>query len=204
VAGRARALLLMTLSFALAIAPVAWGQAVPALPDDSGGTTPQAPPNPADTGGAQFGLPDPRPTVPGFVAQLVDGVAYAPAAAPLAVQKAVWAANTIQDKPYRYGGGHNRAFKSSGYDCSGTISYALHGGGLLRSPLDSGAFMRWGERGPGQWITVYTNPGHAFAVIAGLRLDTSAAGDPSGDRGPRWRPALRSTRGYRVRHPFGF
>ena len=84
------------------------------------------------------------------------------------------------------------------------MSFALHGGDLLKSPLDSGSFMRWGSAGEGDWITVYSNPGHAFAVIAGMRLDTSAAGDPSGAKGPRWRPNLRSTSGYRARHPKGF
>lgn len=150
-------------------------------------------------GGAGFGvvpLPDERPTVPGDRAVLRDGVAYAPAAAPIEVQKAVWAANDLQEKPYIYGGGH-KSFVARGYDCSGTVSYALNGGGLLDTPLDSSSFMSWGDRGKGRWITVYTNPGHAFVVIAGLRLDTSGAGE----KGPRWRPGSYSTRGFKVRHP---
>ena len=165
------------------------------------------------SGGAAYQEPTPTPTpppapqnltVPGSVAQLLpDGTAAAPAAAPPQVQQAIWAANLIQDKPYVYGGGH-QSFKSRGYDCSGTVSFALHGAGLLRSPLDSGSFMRWGLAGKGAWFTVYTNPGHAFVVIAGLRLDTSAAGDPAGLKGPRWRPTLRRTRGFRARHPLGF
>jgi len=134
---------------------------------------------------------------------LPDGTAVAPPAAPPQVHAAVQAANRIVGKPYRYGGGHARV-EDSGYDCSGTVSYALGavGANLLKRgmPLDSSGFMRWGTAGPGQWITVYTNPGHAFVVIAGMRLDTSAAGDPSGRRGPRWRPTLRSTRGFRARH----
>ena len=132
-----------------------------------------------------------------------DGKALAPAGAPARVVQAIAAANRIVGKPYLYGGGHAKV-EDRGYDCSGTISYALIGAKLLKTPLDSSSFMRWGARGPGRWITVYTNPGHAYVVIAGLRLDTSAAGDPSGTKGPRWRPALRSTRGYRVRHPVGF
>ena len=132
-----------------------------------------------------------------------DGQALAPAGAPARVVKALEAANRIVGKPYRYGGGHAKV-EDTGYDCSGTISYALIGAKLLKSPLDSGSFMRWGKAGRGDWITVYTNPGHAFVVIAGLRLDTSAAGDPSGAKGPRWRPALRSTRGFRARHPARF
>ena len=122
---------------------------------------------------------------------------------PQQVKQAIWAANEIVGKPYVYGGGHNPTFRSRGYDCSGTVSYALHGGDLLDAPLDSGRFMKWGAAGTGQWITVYTNPGHAYVVIAGLRLDTSAAGDRRGAKGPRWRPALRKTRGFRARHPDG-
>jgi cell wall-associated NlpC family hydrolase len=160
-------------------------------------------------GGTEYGTDPaapPRVFVPGTQAQRMDnGYAAAPQDAPVEVQEAIFAANEIVGRPYVYGGGHNRAFKSSGYDCSGTVSYALHGGGLLKSPLDSGSFMRWGERGRGAWITVYTNPGHAFAIIAGLRLDTSSAGERvSSGRGPRWRGVLRKTRGYRARHPLGF
>lgn len=153
-------------------------------------------------GGASFGLvpaADGRPTVPGSRAVYRDGIAYAPAAAPIEVQEAVWAANDLLDKPYVYGGGH-QSFISRGYDCSGTVSYALNGAGLLESPLDSTGFMSWGEAGKGDWITVYTNPGHAFVVIAGLRLDTSGPGE----KGPRWRPGKYSTRGFKVRHPEHF
>lgn len=131
-----------------------------------------------------------------------DGLAYAPVDAPSEVHRAIAAANKIVGKPYKYGGGHARV-EDSGYDCSGTVSYGLIAAELLDTPLDSSGFMRWGERGRGQWITVYANPGHAYVVIAGLRLDTSAAGDPSGTKGPRWRPTLRSSRGYRARHPEG-
>ncbi len=135
-------------------------------------------------------------------ALLIDGVAHAPAGAPAAVKRAIAAGNALQGKPYRYGGGHARV-EDSGYDCSGTVSYALNKAGLLKTPLDSSSFMAWGRRGEGDWITVYTNPGHAYTVIAGLRLDTSAAGDPGGEKGPRWRPALRSARGFAARHPAG-
>ena len=172
------------------------------------------------TGGAAYQEPPPPPppppadlTVPGSVAQLrPDGSAAAPADAPPQVQQAIWAANRIQDKPYRYGGGHAE-IEDEGYDCSGTVSYALHHAGLLETPLDSGSFMRWGDSGKGEWITIYTNPGHAYAVIAGLRLDTSMANISSAHRrkfkkatekGPRWRPTARSSRGYKKRHPVGF
>jgi hypothetical protein len=160
----------------------------------------------------------PNPVVPGTRAVvLADGSAAAPADAPAQVQKAVWAANALQDKPYRYGGGH-RSFADSGYDCSGTVSFALNAAGLLKTPLDSSSFMRWGESGRGQWITVYSNPGHAYAVIAGLRLDTSAyagratsrrgrttrlASAKAMERGPRWRPSARPSRGFTARHPAG-
>jgi len=165
--------------------------------------TPAPPPTPApSTGGAAYGVAF-QPTVPGLVAQINNGVAYAPEQAPDAVKQAIWAANSIVGLPYRLGGGHRLAFTDSAYDCSGTVSFALHGASLLARPRDSSSFLRFGQAGKGAWITVYTNPSHAFAVIAGLRLDTSAAGDPSGLSGPRWRPNLRSTRGYRARHPVG-
>lgn len=162
---------------------------------------------PSAHGGAEYGVTPPsemRTFVPGTKAvRLESGLAAAPADAPPAVQEAVFAANEIVGKPYRYGGGHRR-FKDRGYDCSGTISYALHGADLLDSPLDSSSFMRWGKRGKGDWITVYTNPGHAFVVIAGLRLDTSAAGERrSSGKGPRWRTTTRGGRGFRARHPEG-
>lgn len=182
------------------------GMAVMAAPalgaSSAGGTEPST----ANTGGQEYGAQNPAatPVGPGMVATLLpDGTAVAPVLAPPAVQQAVWAANQIVGRPYVYGGGHNRRFRSRGYDCSGTVSFALHGADLLSSPLDSSSFMSWGAGGPGRWITVYTNPGHAFAVIAGLRLDTSAAGDPSGASGPRWRPVLRATRGFQRRHPAG-
>ena len=146
---------------------------------------------------------DPRFAKPGK-ATLVNGKAIAPPDAPPQVKQAIEAANRIVGKPYKYGGGHAKV-EDSGYDCSGTVSYALRGAGLLTTPLDSSGFMRWGSAGKGRWITVYTNPGHAFVVIAGLRLDTSAAGERrSSGKGPRWRKVGRSTRGFRARHAEGF
>jgi len=143
-------------------------------------------------------------TVPGMTAVILpDGYAAAPAAAPAAVQQAIWAGNQLIGLPYVYGGGH-ASFVAAGYDCSGTVSYALHGGGLLPAPLDSSAFMAWGISGEGAWVTVYTNPAHAFLEIAGIRLDTSAAGDPDGLSGPRWRPLLADTSGYLPRYPEGY
>jgi len=168
----------------------------------TGGAGYQPPPPPPPLPGVI--PPGPQPTVPGTQAVLLpDGTAAAPQAAPPQVQAAVWAANTIQGLPYRYGGGHRSFISRAGYDCSGTVSFALNAAGLLKRPLDSGSFMRWGARGPGQWFTVYTNPGHAYVVIAGLRLDTSSAG-AGGGKGPRWRATGRPTAGYTVRHPRGF
>src|SRR5215213_757322 len=154
------------------------------------------------------------PEVAGAKAVLLeDGTAAAPADAPEQVKQAIWAANSLQELPYSYGGGHNLKFDvAKGADCSGTVSFALHAAGLLKTPLDSGSFMRWGKKGKGDWITVFTNPGHAYAVIAGLRLDTSVAGMSRGRRvaasalesGPRWRPMPRSGRAFKKRHPVSF
>jgi cell wall-associated NlpC family hydrolase len=138
------------------------------------------------------------PTQPRATISSDGRTAVAPAGAPRAVVDAIAAANAITRKPYRYGGGHGR-WRDSGYDCSGSVSYALHGAGLLKHPLDSSGFERWGRRGAGEWITVYANAGHAYTVIAGLRFDTSG----SGESGPRWRPEARSSSGYVVRHPAG-
>ncbi|HWI22270.1 MAG TPA: hypothetical protein VNT22_06605 [Baekduia sp.] len=153
----------------------------------------------------------PTPVVPGFVAQVITtgpqaGLASPPQMAPPQVQNAIWAANQIIGKPYKYGGGHKDFRVASGYDCSSTVSWALNGAqaNLLKTPLDSRSFMKWGERGKGTWFTVYTNPSHAFLIAAGLRLDTSAASDPNGLKGPRWRPLMRKTKGFRARHPVGF
>jgi cell wall-associated NlpC family hydrolase len=142
----------------------------------------------------------PVATTPLAVAQLApDGrTAIAPAGTPFAVQEAIGAANEIIGKPYRYGGGHN-TFRDNAYDCSGSVSYALHGADLVGDPLDSSSLMQWGVRGRGDWITVYTKASHAYAVIAGLRFDTSGPGP----RGPRWRSARRTSRGFVARHPFG-
>jgi cell wall-associated NlpC family hydrolase len=193
----------MMVMAALALVASPAGAQTPAPPAAPPASPPAAKPAaPPPTGGAAYGVVF-QPTVPGVVAQIVNGTAYAPDQAPDAVKQAIWAANQIVGLPYRMGGGHKLGFTDRAYDCSGTVSFALHGAGLLTVPRDSSSFLRFGQSGKGAWITIYTNPGHAFAVIAGLRLDTSAAGDPSGLSGPRWRPNLRSTRGYKARHPVG-
>jgi cell wall-associated NlpC family hydrolase len=128
-----------------------------------------------------------------------DGSAVAPASAPPEVQAVITAANEIRNKPYRYGGGHGD-FDDSGYDCSGSISYALHGGNLLDKPLDSTGFESYGQSGRGTWITTYANSGHAYMIVAGLRFDTSGAKSRGGNR---WTTESRSSSGYVVRHPAG-
>jgi hypothetical protein len=151
------------------------------------------------TGGSQFSPPVTSPPSPASrKARLVNGVAYAPSGAPRAVVRAIKAGNKLQDKPYLYGGGH-KAFVDTAYDCSGAVSFALHGGKLLSSPLPSGMLMTWGVAGAGRWITVYANGGHAYMTIAGLRLDTSG----TGGRGPRWQTVQRDSTGFVARHPAG-
>jgi cell wall-associated NlpC family hydrolase len=152
-------------------------------------------------GGASIPAPeaDPPITAPptGKAKLLSDGTAVAPEGAPSAIVDLIAAGNKIAKKPYVYGGGH-ASWSSRGYDCSGSVSYALHGAGLLSSPLDSTSFESYGSRGKGRWITIYANSGHAYMVVAGLRFDTSGA-NPS-----RWQTAMRSGSGYVVRHPTGW
>jgi hypothetical protein len=132
---------------------------------------------------------------------LPGGRAVPPPSAPPAVEEMIRAANHIRNRPYRWGGGH-RSWNSRGYDCSGSVSYVMHAAGLLDHPLDSTGFMRWGGGGPGSWVRIYANRDHVFAVIAGLRWDTSMTDD--GDaHGPGWSDEMRSTRGFRLRHPLG-
>ncbi|HEU4701879.1 MAG TPA: peptidoglycan-binding protein [Conexibacter sp.] len=148
-------------------------------------------------GGSAGDSGDTAPAPVGRARLRADGTAVAPADAPAAVKAVIAAGNRIATKPYRYGGGHGR-WEDVGYDCSGSLSYALHGGGLISTQLDSTGFESYGARGPGRWITVYGNSGHAYMVVAGLRFDTSGA-SPS-----RWQSDMRSSAGYVVRHPSGF
>jgi hypothetical protein len=159
----------------------------------------------SSSGGAAFIPPPPPPQK----AKIWHGRALAPANAPARVKQVIEWGNQIIGKPYVYGGGH-RAFSSRrrirlerGYDCSGSVSHALLGGRFLRSPLDSSSFESWGRSGPGTWITVYTNSGHAYLVVAGLRLDTSLRDDPS-RTGPAWSKKLRRSASFVPRHPRGY
>ncbi|HEY7932261.1 MAG TPA: hypothetical protein VID48_00420 [Solirubrobacteraceae bacterium] len=157
----------------------------------------------ATTGGSAAIVPalaKPELLVPGTLARVINGQAAAPMSAPAAVQEIVWSGNQIIGLPYIFGGGH-ASFTSPGYDCSGTVSFALHGADLLSTPMDSSEFEGWQAGGVGQWVTVFANPGHAYMTVAGIRLDTSAADDPTNQQGPRWRPLRRGNAGYTVRHP---
>ena len=157
------------------------------------------------TGGSPMGVAaDAKPEllVPGTTARYINGLAAAPMSVPAPVQAIIWAGNQIIGLPYIFGGGH-ASFISPGYDCSGTVSFALHGAALLTIPKDSSEFEVWGSHGLGRWVTVFSSPGHAYMAVAGLRLDTSAADDPSNQQGPRWRPLRTGNGGYVVRHPLG-
>jgi hypothetical protein len=135
------------------------------------------------------------------ISTLAGDKALAPPGAPAVVKQVIAAANRIRSTPYVWGGGHARWW-DRGYDCSGSVSYALHGGGLLEAPLVSGSFTTWGEPGPGRWITIYANRKHVYAVIAGLRWDTG--GDIAGTTGPRWHNEPPYPKGFVVRHPVGY
>ena len=126
---------------------------------------------------------------------LSDGTAVAPENAPDVVKRVIMAANEIAKFPYKWGGGHG-AWRDNGYDCSGSVSFALAGAGLLRTPLTSGGFLNYGAPGPGRWITIYTNSGHIFMIVGGLRFDTSG----QGRAGTRWQDEPRLTAGFAVRH----
>jgi hypothetical protein len=160
------------------------------IPESTEGETPVE----AETGELETG--------PVGKARLVGTRAVAPANAPLAVKRVIAAANRIRTLPYIWGGGHGR-WQDAGYDCSGSVSYALHGARMLTTPLTSGSFETWGEAGAGRWITIYANASHVYMVVAGLRFDT--AGDVSGT-GPRWHPTTAAAASGRfvVRHPVGY
>jgi hypothetical protein len=163
----------------------------------AGGAAPAAAPAPAVPAAPVAPAPA---RAPALAALAPDGTAIAPIGAPAAVTAAIAAANRIATTPYRYGGGH-ASFDDTAYDCSGSVSFALHGASLLDSPMASTGFMTWGRSGPGQWMTVYANKEHMFVVIAGLRFDTS--GQKGTATNTRWQPMDRSTKGFVVRHPDG-
>jgi hypothetical protein len=147
-------------------------------------------------------FPASGPVVSGKTARLRFGKAAAPKNAPLAVKRAIWAANQLRHKGYRYGGGH-KSFDDRSYDCSGTISYVLGAAGLISAPMSSTEFRSYGDRGPGKWITIYAREGHTFAVIARLRIDTTPYDRYTGKWAPRWQTIYRPPRGFDARHPVG-
>jgi cell wall-associated NlpC family hydrolase len=194
---------------------------------DNGGSVPVAPttdpapapaPTPADTGDDTWDpapAPAPAPvvptlptvpvtkTVPGTVAKLrTDGKAAIPRGAPKRVQALIAAANQIVGKPYKWGGGHAKLL-DKGYDCSGAVSFALIGAGMLASPMVSGTLAKWQVTGSGKWLSIYANKGHVYLEVAGLRLDTSAVGDPTRRDGVRWRPLIGRRAGFHARHLLG-
>ena len=152
------------------------------------------------TGGAAYvAPPPPEKVVPGAKGTVTaDGFAVPPESAPEAVKEVIAAGNAIATTPYKWGGGHAK-WDDTGYDCSGSVSYALHGGGLLDSALVSGDFARWGVEGNGRWITIYANGGHVYMVVAGMRFDTSARSQT----GSRWTMQQRPSDGFSITHPKG-
>jgi hypothetical protein len=151
------------------------------------------------TGGAAFVAPPPPPKK----AKIVRGKAIAPRNAPAKVKRIIRAGNRLIGKPYKWGGGHATFSRlDSGYDCSGTVSYALRGARLIKSPMTSGGLMNWGRAGTGKWVTVYAHGGHTYLVVAGLRLDTGMRDDPS-RTGPQWSKRLRRSDAFEARHPRG-
>jgi hypothetical protein len=182
-----RRLAVAGLSVACALLGVSSAQAQSGGTPPPGGTTP--PPTTTPVG------------PPGKAKLTKKGVAIAPADAPPQVVAAINAGNAIRKMPYEWGGGH-QSFTDDGYDCSGAVSYLLYGGGLIESPLPSGDLASsWGAPGRGRWITVYANAGHTYAVVAGLRFDTSAVGEPvRRGSGPRWRATKRKPAGYTAKY----
>ena len=162
----------------------------------SNGTT--VAPNPGSRSGTKLARLSERMAAGG--AALLGGVALPPASAPAPIQAAIRAANSLVGQPYVWGGGHS-SWYSHGYDCSGSVSFALGAAGFLRAPLDSTRLASWGKPGPGRWLTVFANSSHAFAVIDGLRWDT--VGDAHGS-GPRWHNSLDIPSGFVARHPPGY
>jgi hypothetical protein len=197
-----------TVAFVLAALLVVLPARAQASP--TGGTSYSAPTHGGTAGKAQASQGAPAPgspassTVPAGTVVVPaatvgpDGLAIAPAGAPSQVTALIAAGNQIAALPYRYGGGHGD-FADTAYDCSGSVSFALHGAGLLDATLDSTALARFGRSGPGTWLTIYANKTHTYLVVAGLRFDTSG----QAKAGTRWQAGPRSARGFKVRHPTG-
>jgi cell wall-associated NlpC family hydrolase len=193
--------------------PQSWDQPAPApatdpaLQGDPQETTTQTSPQDDGNSDPWSSIPalpvSKTPTVAGKTAMIRrNGLAAIPTGAPARVRAIISAANQIIGKPYKWGGGHGRLF-DSGYDCSGSVSYALIRAGLLGYPMVSGSLARWGAKGAGGYVTIYANKSHVYMEVAGLRLDTSSVGDNAGQSGVRWRPPIGKRFGFAVRHISG-
>src|SRR3954469_9746516 len=172
------------------------GAAAPALAVPGITEVGPKPKGPASAGAVQRGA-----TVTADVTKaraLGNGVAVPPLDAPDEVKQIIEAGNVIARTPYLWGGGHGK-WLDKGYDCSGSVSFALAAAGLLQAPLASGPLMSWGDPGPGRWVTVWSSPGHVFMEVAGIRFDTSGQRVP----GSRWQNDRLSTAGFVARHPRG-
>jgi hypothetical protein len=199
--------ILAAIAALLAVSPLPASAQDPGGFDDNaewpGGDNPEEellPPDPEQIPEPVLPPPIVKPTVGGTKALLrTNGKAAIPRGAPNDVRAIIAAANKIVGKPYKWGGGHAKLV-DRGYDCSGAVSFALIKSGHLASPLVSGTFARWGDKGRGRWVTIYANRKHVYMEVAGLRLDTSAVGDPGGRSGPRWRPVIGKRKGFQVRH----
>jgi cell wall-associated NlpC family hydrolase len=172
------------------------GAAAPAEADPGLTEVGPKPKGPASAGAVQRGA-----TVTADVTKaraLGNGVAVPPLDAPDEVKQIIEAGNVIARTPYLWGGGHGK-WLDKGYDCSGSVSFALAAAGLLNGPLASGPLMSWGKPGPGKWVTIYSSPGHVYMYVAGVRFDTSN----SRVTGSRWSNTVRSNAGFVARHPEG-
>jgi cell wall-associated NlpC family hydrolase len=179
----------------------ATGAADPGIEADPGLEDPgPKPTGPASSGGRRAGgvLAGVDGSSTTDATALSNGVALPPLEAPEAVRQIIEAGNSIARTPYKWGGGHGK-WQDTGYDCSGSVSFALAAAGLLDAPLASGPLMSWGKPGKGKWVTVYSNPGHVYLVVAGVRFDTSAPRET----GSRWTNTMRSSAGFVARHPPG-
>ena len=189
-------------SRAKVVAPVAGetaaSAALPVAEPSDGTPKPTAPASSTSTARLKR---DTGPTSDAAVSQadvLKNGIALPPIEAPEPVRQIIEAGNSIARTPYLWGGGHGK-WQDTGYDCSGSVSYALASAGLLNAPLASGPLMSWGAPGKGKWVTIYSNPGHVYLVVAGVRFDTSG----TRATGSRWQKSMRPGGGFVARHPPG-
>ena len=176
---------------------------LPSVPDVPEPTLPQPTPPGTDPSGDPPQDHQPQPFLPEVELKpglrlRSDGTVGVDSRVPKTVRAVIRAANKIAETPYKWGGGHAKLI-DTGYDCSGSVSFALRGGGLLGWPLVSGDLAHWGASGRGRWITIFANAGHVYMDVGGLRYDTSGR---TGHE-TRWQLATRPSRGFAIRHPLG-